>query len=104
MSVQVPAVPAGEAAGAAPTVTVCKALYHVSAVSDPGALARILQPFAKLGLMPQRVHASSEDGDGSEQSVDVRVSGLAQREARIVEKSLRGTIGVRHVVMVIEAL
>jgi len=79
-----------------------RALYFVTGDTDPGLLARLLQPFAKLGLVPHRVHATSEHGDGSEQSVDLRVSGVPQRQARLIEAMLRATIGVLQVVMVIE--
>ena len=79
-----------------------KALYHVVGSSDPELLPRLLQPFAKLGVMPHRVHASTEDGDGSEMAVDLRLYGVPLARARQIERMLRATIGTRQVLAVIE--
>ncbi len=79
-----------------------KALYFVTADADPSALPRLVAPFAKLGLTPNRVHASREDGDGSVQSVDLRLESVPQRQAMLVEKMLRSVVGVRQVIAVLE--
>ena len=78
------------------------ARFHVVGDSDPGLLPRLLEPIAKLGATPMRVHASREAGDGSEVTVDLRLGTVALRMAEQVESALRRVIGVRQLVAVIE--
>ncbi len=78
------------------------ARYLVVGPSDPGFLPRLLEPVAKLGEVPTRVHASRESGDGSELSVDLRLSAVSPRTAELVENALRRIVGVRQVIAVIE--
>jgi hypothetical protein len=79
-----------------------RALFYITATADPGLLPRLIAPVAKLGHVPSRVHASSEAGDGSEMTVDLRVVSLNERAARLIEHNLRSVIGVRQVIAVIE--
>ena len=79
-----------------------RAFFFVSAPADPGLLPRLIEPVAKLGTVPSRVHASSESGDGSELNVDLRLTGVAPRTAELVEYALRAVVGVRQVMAVIE--
>src|SRR5215467_12170742 len=90
------AVAAGAAAACAETATV-RAYYFISAPAHPGLLPRLIEPVAKLGAVPARVHASRESGDGSELSVDLRLAGVAPRTAELVEFALRAVVGVRQV-------
>jgi hypothetical protein len=95
-----PTVAAGaQARRAASTV---RAFYYVTAPADPGLLPRLIEPVAKLGAVPSRVHASRESGDGSELSVDLRLSGVPPRTAELVEYALRAVVGVRQVLAVVE--
>ena len=80
-----------------------KALFVVTGPSDPGLLPRIIEPVSKLGHVPSRVHASCESGDGSEMTVDLRLSEVPARVAEQVENALRAIIGVRQVFAVIES-
>jgi len=79
-----------------------RAFFFVSAPADPGLLPRLIEPVAKLGTVPSRVHASRESGDGSELNVDLRLTGVAPRTAELVEYALRAVVGVRQVMGVIE--
>lgn len=74
-----------------------RAFFLVSAPADPNLLPRLIEPIAKMGATPLRVHASRESGDGSELSVDLRLAGVARRTAELVEYALRAVVGVRHV-------
>ena len=47
-----------------------RAMFFVSAQADPGIAPRLIEPFAKRGLVPVRAHISSEDGAG-----DIRGTG-----------------------------
>lgn len=79
-----------------------KALFFVTGVADPGLLPRLIEPVAKLGHVPARVHASRESGDGTELAVDLRLKGVSSRTAQLVEHALRATVGVRQVIAVVE--
>jgi hypothetical protein len=93
------------AAGVAPRAQAhtVRAFFFVTAPADPGLLSRLIEPVAKLGTVPSRVHASRESGDGSELSVELRLSGVAPRTAELVEFALRAVVGVRQVMALIEA-
>jgi hypothetical protein len=90
------------AAGARAAPDTVRAFFFVSAPADPGLLPRLIEPIAKLGAVPSRVHASRESGDGSELSVDLRLTGVAPRTAKLVEYALRAVVGVRQVLAVVE--
>lgn len=83
---------------------VVDARYLVVAESDPGLLPRLVEPFSKLGTVPSRVHASCEEGDGSQMTVDLRLSNVPPRTAELVELSLRRIVGVRQLIAVTEAM
>ena len=79
-----------------------RAYFFISAPADPGLLPRLIEPVAKLGAVPSRVHASRESGDGSELTVDLRLAGVAPRTADLIERALRAVVGVRQVMAVVE--
>jgi hypothetical protein len=79
-----------------------RAFFFVTAPADPGLLPRLIEPVAKLGAVPSRVHATREAGDGSELTVDLRLAGVAPRTAELVEHALRAIVGVRQVMAVVE--
>lgn len=99
MSVQSPSSPA---VADAPAASVVNARYLVVGPSDPGFLSRLVEPVAKLGEVPTRVHASRESGDGSQLSVDLRLGGVSPRTADLVENALRRIVGVHQVIAVVE--
>lgn len=78
------------------------ARYLVVGASDPGLLPRLVEPFAKLGTVPSRVHASCEAGDGSQMSVDLRLSDVPSRTAQLVEHALRRVVGVGQLIAVVD--
>lgn len=79
-----------------------RALFHVMGPAEPGLLPRLIEPVAKLGHVPSRIHATSEAGDGSELSVDLRLREIPPRTAQLIEHALRALVGVRQVIAVIE--
>lgn len=79
-----------------------RALYFVTGHADPGLLPRLVEPFAKLGLTPTRVHASVEDGDGRDLTADLRVAGIDSQTAHLIDKALRRVVGVRSVIALVE--
>ena len=80
-----------------------RALFHVTGHADPGLVPRLVEPVAKLGHVPTRLFVSREDGDGSELTVDLRLAGIPQTDARRIENALRAVVGVAHVIAVYEA-
>ena len=78
------------------------ARFLVQGASDPSLLPRLVEPFAKLGTVPSRVHASCESGDGSQMTVDLRLGGVAARTAELIEHSLRRVVGVSQLIAVVE--
>jgi len=78
------------------------ARFLVQAPTDPGLLPRLLEPFAKLGTAPTRVHATCESGDGTEMTVDLRLSPAVPRTAELIELALRRVVGVRQLIAVVE--
>lgn len=80
-----------------------RALFHVTAEADPGLLPRLIEPVAKLGHVPVRVHASRESGDGSRMTIDLRLAGLEPESADRVRRALLSVIGVEQVLTSIEA-
>lgn len=78
------------------------ARFLVQGPSDPGLLPRLVEPFAKLGTVPSRVHASCEAGDGSEMTVDLRICNVAPRTAELIELALRRVVGVSQLIAVTE--
>ncbi|MGD9827827.1 MAG: hypothetical protein AB7E70_11890 [Hyphomicrobiaceae bacterium] len=104
LSLHMPAGAPGATADARATASDAdvKALFHIIGNADPGLLARIVEPAAKLGLVPTRLFASRENGDGSEVNVDLRIAPLSARHAHLVAAALRSIVGVRQVICVIE--
>ena len=90
----------------APATTVernVKALFHVVGDADVGFIQRVVQPIAKVGASPSRLFASTEDGDGSLMSVDLRVAEISETMARRIENHLRSIVGVHQVIAVYES-
>ena len=90
------------AGGSGPAPATVRAYFFISAPADPGLLPRLIEPVAKLGAVPARVHASRESGDGSELTIDLRLVGVPPRTADLIERALRAVVGVRQVMAVVE--
>lgn len=78
------------------------ARFFVQGAADPGLLPRLLEPFAKLGTVPCRMHASREAGDGTTLTVDLRIAGVSSRQAELIEAGLRRVLGVAQLIAVVE--
>ena len=99
VSVTASRAPALETAKLTETV---QAIFFVTADAGPAMAPRLIEPFAKLGLVPWRVHISSEDGAGEVISADLRVRGVSGKTANVIDKALRRIIGVRQVIALVE--
>ncbi|MCK6443576.1 hypothetical protein [Elstera cyanobacteriorum] len=67
------------------------ACFAVSALADPGMLHRLLEPFAKRGLVPSAVYARQH---GEDLSVDIQIDGLTQTDAAMIGRGMRQIFGV----------
>jgi len=106
MSVALPVAQTTTAAAVTPSATpvtnhVC-ATYLVSGVADAGLLSRVLEPVAKLGLVPERVHALREGPRGGSMTVDFSLSAVSARHAELVEFALRAIVGVHRVLVKVD--
>ncbi|HEV2673497.1 MAG TPA: hypothetical protein VGV37_03080 [Aliidongia sp.] len=70
----------------AQTVTAC---FAIRAAADPGSLPRILEIFAKRGLVPSSVQARLTGVGESALSVDLQVAGLEPALVEVVAETLR---------------
>jgi len=70
----------------AQAVTAC---FAVRAAADPGSLPRILELFAKRGLVPSSVQARLTGGAEPALSVDLQVAGLEPALVEAVAETLR---------------
>jgi acetolactate synthase regulatory subunit len=68
------------------TVTAC---FAVRAAVDPGTLPRVLELFAKRGLVPSSVQARLTGEAEPAMSVDLQVAGMEPALVEIVAESLR---------------
>ena len=71
--------------------------YLLDAEPSPGLLPRVLQPFAKRGLTPDRMW-SHRAGDTIH--IEVAVEAMSESDAPLIEGNLRQIVGVRSVVLI----
>lgn len=62
------------------------ACYSIVARSDPGTLPRVLEPFAKRGLVLSRCHAVQ---DGGALAIDLELAGVDRDLAEYIGRCLR---------------
>lgn len=63
--------------------------FSVQAMADPGTLPRVLEVFAKRGLVPDRVHASRAASAKGDLVVDLQLANASAEEARLIAQELR---------------
>lgn len=85
--------PPAEARPSDPNRTAC---FAVLAEADPGALPRVLELFAKRGLVPSSVQARLFEPEDS-LHVDVQVRTLTREESDYIARCLRALPMVRQV-------
>ena len=74
-----------------PAAAVC---FSVQARAEPGVLPRIVELFAKRGLMPQRWHSTAA---GPALTIDVQIDGLGRDLADYIARCMRQITGVETV-------
>jgi hypothetical protein len=76
-----------------PAATTC---FSVTGEASPGLLPRLLEPFAKRGLVPDAFHASAADG---RLTVEIRCGGMEAALAAYIGRCLRQVYLVERVLV-----
>ena len=71
--------------------------FSVFAAPDAGIMPRVLELFAKRGLVPARFHGDVVGAGEDGLVIDVHVRGLAPDTAEHVAACLRGFVGIDRV-------
>ena len=67
----------------------------VRAVSDPGALPRLLEVFAKRGMVPMKLFSVATGAE--ELTVDLQVAGIDLEQGALIANQLRSQVGIETV-------
>jgi acetolactate synthase small subunit len=73
------------------SVTVC---YTLLARAEPGVMPRVVELFAKRGLVPQRWHSTASP---SSLAIEVQIGGLGHDLADYIGRCMRQIVGVETV-------
>ncbi len=71
--------------------------FSIHAEAEPGVMPRVLQLFAKRGLVPTRWHSDVTGKDGRDLAIDVQVDGLDVATGDYIARCLRQTFQVEAV-------
>jgi hypothetical protein len=75
----------------------CHVRFLLDVECSPGLLPRVLQPFAKRDLIPDRMWSHRS---GDTMHVEIAVEAMPDEEIHLVEGNLRQIVGVRQVIQV----
>lgn len=73
--------------------------FSVQAMADPGTLPRVIEVFAKRGLVPGRIHASRSSGASGDLVVDIHLDDTDTEQARLIAQELRRQFCVEAVLV-----
>jgi hypothetical protein len=73
------------------------ALFCVCARAEPGVMPRVLELFAKRGLVPTVWHSAIAGGDRGRLTIDIEMGGLGREAARYIAACLRQIADVETV-------
>jgi hypothetical protein len=86
MSLPALAAPAAETRPVDVSRTAC---FAVHAVADPGVMPRVLELFAKRGLVPSSWHSRVDGAEADELVIDIQMAGMVRHESDYVAACLR---------------
>lgn len=75
------------------------ACFSVTARAEPGVLPRMLDLFAKRGLVPSALHATADDRDAGRMTVDIQMSGMDGQLAGYLARCLDRIYEVERVLV-----
>ena len=70
------------------------ACFSIQAAAEPGVMPRVLELFAKRGLVPRRWVSDVTGPGGRELAIDVQIAGLAPEAQAYIARCLRQIWGV----------
>ena len=70
------------------------ASFSVHAAPEPGVMPRVLELFAKRGLVPQRYHGAAT---GAQLTIDMQIAGLDRHTVDYIARCMRQIAGVEVV-------
>jgi acetolactate synthase regulatory subunit len=73
--------------------------FSVRAGADPSVLPRLLEVFAKRGMIPAAFHSRCDDSDAGGVQVDIEANGLAADLADYMQRCMRRIVGVELVLL-----
>ena len=65
------------------------ACFSVQAATEPSVMARVLELFAKRGLVPSRLHADVGGPRGETLTIDIQMEGLEPELAAYMARCMR---------------
>jgi hypothetical protein len=69
--------------------------FSIDVMADPGAMARVIEQFAKRGLVPTRWHSDVIESDAMQ--IDIQIVGLSETLGQDIARCLRSIVGVHGV-------
>lgn len=91
-----PSFPTFSDPAAAMDVTAC---FSIQARAEPSVMPRVLELFAKRGLIPARWHSDIGGRRRDELTIDLQVQGLSSAQRDHAAASLRGMVSVTSVLV-----
>ncbi len=91
MSLSMPLGAAPHTDGAPSTLYIC---FSLQARAEPGVMPRVVELFAKRGLVPQKWHSTAS---GEALTIDVQMAGLDRDLAGYIARCMRQITGVETV-------
>lgn len=73
------------------------ACFAVHARAEPGVMPRVLELFAKRGLVPSSWQSSTSGSDQSQLTIDIQMRGLARETVDYLAACLRQIVSVEAV-------
>ncbi len=83
--------------GFAPSRTLPVSCFSVVATADPGVMPRVIQVFAKRGLVPSQWYSIIHGPTGQDLHIDVQVPDLDPRLRELIAETLRQMVCVETV-------
>lgn len=77
-----------------PPATRPAARFFITAAATPGVMPRVIEQFARRGLVPERWHAVVDE---NKIRIEVRVAGMDAAVATVLAATLRGTVDIHSV-------
>ena len=70
------------------------ARFFITAAATPGVMPRVIEQFARRGLVPERWHSVVDENSIR---IDLRVTGMDATVASVLAAALRGTVDIHSV-------